>query len=52
MMQHYSQYPKGGRNPNIHQQIMDKRYVICIYEGILFSLKKGRNADMLPHDEP
>lgn len=43
--QHYSQWPKGGKNPSILQWIKSKQNVPSIDSGIVFSLKKGRNSD-------
>ena len=43
--QHYSQKPKGGDNPNVHQQRMAKCNALCPYNGTLFSHEKGQGTD-------
>lgn len=34
---------KNGKQPDIHQQVMDKEVMTCVCNGILLSSEKGTN---------
>lgn len=38
--QHHSQKPKGGSNPDIHQQVMDKQNILHPHDRVLFSTQR------------
>lgn len=49
----YSQQPKGGNNPDVHNRWLDKQDVVCPHNEVLLGHRKeGNTATWYKADEP